>query len=308
MAVFGVPVAHEDDALRALRAAAEMRDAMPELQLQARIGVNTGEILTSKLGTLVTGDAVNVAARLEQAADAGEVLVGAATRALVGAAAEAEEVEPLALKGKPEPVPAFRLLAVGEAPDRPHDRPFVGRTRELELLGGAWERASAEQACELVTVLGEAGVGKSRLVAEALAGIDARVVRARCLPYGEEITYWPVVEVIKQLDALPSRPGRGRRGHPLAARRERTATSAEEIAWAFRKLLGEQAPLVVLFDDIQWGDDTFLDLVESTRRSSRRPLRILLALRRPPGAARPPPGLVRRRQAASRSTTTRSAR
>src|SRR6266536_325609 len=85
MAVFGVPVAHEDDALRALRAAAEMRDAMPELELRARIGVNTGEILTSKVGTLVTGDAVNVAARLEQAADAGEVLVGAATRALVGA-------------------------------------------------------------------------------------------------------------------------------------------------------------------------------------------------------------------------------
>src|SRR5439155_608688 len=156
VAIFGVPVAHEDDALRALRAAAEMRDAMPELELRARIGVNTGEILTSKVGTLVTGDAVNVAARLEQAADAGEVLVGAATRALVGAAAEAEELAPLALKGKPEPVPAFRLLAVGEAPDRLHDRPFVGRTRELELLGGAWERASAERTCELVALLSAA--------------------------------------------------------------------------------------------------------------------------------------------------------
>src|SRR6059036_132892 len=111
VAIFGVPVAHEDDALRALRAAAEMRDAMPDLQLQARIGVNTGEILTSKVGTLVTGDAVNVAARLEQAAAPGEVLVGAQTRALVGAAADAEEVERLALKGKSEPVSAFRLLS-----------------------------------------------------------------------------------------------------------------------------------------------------------------------------------------------------
>ena len=106
--------------------------------------MNTGEILTSR-GRLVTGDAVNVAARLEQAADAGEVLVGAATRALVGAAAETEEVAPLALKGKPEPVPAFRLLAVGEAPGPSPRPPFVGRTRELELLAGAWERASAER-------------------------------------------------------------------------------------------------------------------------------------------------------------------
>src|SRR5436309_8017011 len=199
VAIFGVPVAHEDDALRALRAAEEMRDAMPELELRARIGVDTGEILTGKVGTLVTGDAVNVAARLEQAADAGEVLVGAATRALVGAAAEAEELAPLALKGKPEPVPAFRLLAVGEAPDRLHDRPFVGRTRELELLGGAWERASAERTCELVTVLGEAGVGKSRLVAEALERMDARVVRARCLAYGDECTYWAGVWVISRV-------------------------------------------------------------------------------------------------------------
>jgi class 3 adenylate cyclase len=280
VAIFGVPVAHEDDALRALRAAAEMRDAMPELELRARIGVNTGEILTSKVGTLVTGDAVNVAARLEQSADAGEVLVGAATRALVGAAAEAEELAPLALKGKPEPVPAFRLLAVGAAPDRLHDRPFVGRTRELELLGGAWERASAEPTCELVTVLGEAGVGKSRLVAEALERMNARVVRARCLPYGEEITYWPVVEVIKQLGALPSDPAAAAAIRSLLGESEQ-ATSVEEIAWAFRKLLGEQAPLVVLVDDIQWGADTFLDLVEHVALLSAAVPLLLVCVARP---------------------------
>jgi len=262
MAVFGVPVAHEDDALRALRAAAEMRDAMPELQLQARIGVNTGEILTSTVGTLVTGDAVNVAARLEQAAAPGEVLVGAETRMLVGAAAEAEEVEPLDLKGKPDPVPAFRLVAVGEAPIRAHDRPFVGRAAELALLRASWDRANGEAVCELFTVVGEAGVGKSRLVAEALEGMDARIVRARCLPYGENITYWPVVEVIKRLGTLPSDPAAAAAIRSLLGESGQVA-SVEEIAWAFRKLVTEHAPLLVMFDDIQWGTDTFLDLVEN---------------------------------------------
>jgi class 3 adenylate cyclase len=280
MAVFGVPVAHEDDALRALRAAAEMRDAMPALQLRARIGVNTGEILTSKVGTLVTGDAVNVAARLEQAAAPGEVLVGATTRALVGAAAEAEEVEPIDLKGKPEPVPAFRLLTVGEAPDRAHDRPFVGRGREVDLLRDAWERATAQGACELVTVVGEAGVGKSRLVAEALAGIDALVTRARCLPYGEGITYWPVVEVVKQLAALPSDDDAASALRSLLGEIDRP-TSADEIAWAFRKLLEEQAPLAVVLDDLQWGEETFLDLVESTGLLSAGAPVLLLCMARP---------------------------
>ena len=279
MAVFGVPVAHEDDALRALRVAAEMRDAMPELQLQARIGVNTGEILTSRRGTLVTGDAVNVAARLEQAARPGEVLVGATTRALAGAAVEAEEVVPLDLKGKSEPVPAFRLVAVGDAPDRPHDRPFVGREREVETLREAWARAQAQGSCELVTVIGEAGVGKSRLVAETLAAIDAPVMRARCLPYGEAITYWSVVEVVKQLGALPSDNEGAAALRSLLGEIDRP-TSADEIAWAFRKLLEEHAPLVVVLDDLQWGDETFLDLVESAGLLARAPL-LLLCMARP---------------------------
>ncbi len=294
MAVFGVPVAHEDDALRALRAAAEMRDAMPQLQLKARIGVNTGEILTSKRGTLVTGDAVNVAARLEQAAAPGEVLVGASTRALVGSAAEAEEVEPLDLRGKSERVPAFRLVAVGEAPDRVHDRPFVGRRREVDLLRDAWARATGQGACELVTVVGEAGVGKSRLVAEALAGIDARVTRARCLPYGDGITYWPVVEVIKQLAALPSDEDAAAALRSLLGEIDRP-TGADEIAWAFRKLLEEQAPLVVCFDDLQWGEETFLELVESTGLLSAGAPVLLLCMARPELLERRPswPGSLR---------------
>jgi class 3 adenylate cyclase/tetratricopeptide (TPR) repeat protein len=261
VAVFGVPVAHEDDALRALRAAAEMRDAIPALGLRARIGVNTGEIFTSTHGTLVTGDAVNVAARLEQAADPGEVLVGAPTRALAGAAVEVEELQPLALKGKSDPVAAFRLLGVGEAAARSHDSLLVGRTGELAVLREAWERANLNESCELVTVVGEPGVGKSRLVDEALAPIGVRVVWARCLPYGAQITYWPVVEVIKRPGALPNDPFAAAAIHSLLGESEQ-GSSAEEIAWAFRKLLAEQAPLVVVFDDIQWGADTFLDLVE----------------------------------------------
>ena len=143
---------------------------------------------------------------LQQAAAPGEVLIAAATLELVGGTVDVESVEPLVLKGKSEPVPAFRLLAARAADERRHDTVFVGRERELGLLGEAWGRALAEQRCELVTVVGDAGIGKSRLAAEALASIEARVVRGRCLPYGAGITYWPVVEVVKQLDALPSDP------------------------------------------------------------------------------------------------------
>jgi class 3 adenylate cyclase len=128
VAVFGVPVMHEDDALRALRAEEEMRRALPSLGVEARIGVNTGEIVTSGHGTIVTGDAVNVAARLELAASPGEVLVGAPTLALADGSAVVEELEPLVLKGKAEPVAAFRLLAVG-APERQQADRFVGRSR-----------------------------------------------------------------------------------------------------------------------------------------------------------------------------------
>ena len=149
MAVFGVPVAHEDDALRAVRAAAEMRAALPELDVRARIGVNTGEVVTGTEERLATGDAVNVAARLEQAAPPGEVLLGDATLALVREAVEVEQLEPLVLKGKAEPVAAYRLLHVLEAPERRHKTRFVGRERELALLRDAWERAQRERCCEL---------------------------------------------------------------------------------------------------------------------------------------------------------------
>jgi len=204
MAVFGVPALHEDDALRAVRAAAEMRDALPELGLQGRIGVMTGEVVTGTEERLATGDAVNVAARLQQAAQSAGVLIGELTFELVRNAADAEPIEPLDLKGISRPVPAYRLVRVHAAPERPYEGVFVGRDREFAMLGEIWGRVRAEPQCELVTVVGDAGVGKSRLVAEFLVSIDAPVLRGRCLPYGEGITYWPVVEVLKQLDMLPS--------------------------------------------------------------------------------------------------------
>jgi tetratricopeptide (TPR) repeat protein len=170
-------------------------------------------------------------------------------------------VGPFELKGKHERVAAHRLLSVRDAPERAHETRFVGREREVEVIRDGWQRALAHERCELVTVVGEAGLGKSRLVREALAGIDARSVRGRCLPYGQGITYWPVVEVVKQLDALPTDPTAAAAMRSLTGETA-VGSSAEEIAWAFRKLLEEEAPLVVVFDDIQWGEQGFLDLVE----------------------------------------------
>jgi tetratricopeptide (TPR) repeat protein len=277
MAVFGVPAVHEDDALRACRAAVEMRDAFAELGIRGRIGVSTGEVVTGTEERPATGDPVNVAARLQQAAAPNQVLIGEATLALPGSALDVEPVESLELRGKTARIPAFRLLSVLTAPERRHDAPFVGRAHELALIHEAWERANAQQHCEFLTVVGDPGVGKSRLVLEALEGIDSRVIRGRCLPY-EGITYWPVVEVVKQLDP-PSDPAAAAAVRSLLGGDH--GASADEIAWAFRKLLEESAPVVVAFDDIQWGEETFLDLVEAAALLSAGAPILLLCLARP---------------------------
>jgi class 3 adenylate cyclase/tetratricopeptide (TPR) repeat protein len=289
MAVFGVPQVHEDDALRAVRAAVEMRDALPALGVEARIGVNTGEVVVGTAERLATGDAVNVAARLEQAAAAGEVIIGPETAQLVRDAVETEELT-LELKGKSEPLLAHRLLGLHEeAPAfaRRLDSPLVGRDRELRRLQEAFAQAADDRSCQLFTILGVAGVGKSRLTAELVGSLEgATVVRGRCLPYGEGITYWPVVEILKQLPAaaeLGLEPAAVATLDRLLGEEE-SAGASDEVPWAVRKALeaaAGSAPLVVVFDDIHWGEPTFLDLLEYIADLSRDAPLLLLCLARP---------------------------
>ena len=281
MAVFGVPVAHEDDALRACRAAVEMRDALPGLGISGRIGVNTGEVVTGTDERLATGDAVNVAARLEQVAGPDEVLIGAETLRLVRTAVEVGEQRRLELKGKVGLVPAYPLLAVTGEVERRFATTIVGRENELGRLQNVFAQAVHDRSCQLFTILGAAGVGKSRLVAEFAAASDARVVRGRCLSYGEGITYWPVVELLKQLDALPE----GDAARPLRSLLGETEepSSAEEIAWGFRKLLEQEArrqPLACVFDDLHWAEETLLDLVEHVADLTRDAPLLLLCMAR----------------------------
>jgi class 3 adenylate cyclase/tetratricopeptide (TPR) repeat protein len=278
MAVFGVPIIREDDALRAVRAAQEIRDGV---DVEVRIGVNTGEVVTSVEDNLVTGDAVNVAARLEQSAGSGEVLLGEETYRLVRDAVQVEELEPLDVKGKTEPLLAYRLGSVtGDTPyARRLDAPLIGRDIERALLSGAWQRSCDERSCSLFTILGAAGVGKSRLAAEFLDGLDATIVGGRCLSYGDGITYWPVVEIVLRLlgGAAPPNPA-------LAALLGDGQAGAPDIAFAVRKLFEAKAaarPLVVVFDDVQWAEPTLLDLIEEAADWIRGAPILIMCLARP---------------------------
>jgi class 3 adenylate cyclase/predicted ATPase len=274
MAVFGLPRLHEDDALRAVRAAIEMRDAVALLGLEVRIGVNTGEVVAGAGETLVTGDAVNLAARLEQAAGAGEILIGAATERLVRGAVRVEAIDPLTLRGKTGPVAAYGVLELLEpvpAFTRPIAAPFVGREHELGRLEVALRTAIEERAPQLATVSGPPGIGKSRLVRELLGRAEARALVGRCLSYGEGITYWPLAEIATQVGDVEAALA-GSEDADLAAVRvgvalgtvEATASS-EEIGWGFRKLfeaLAQDKPLVVVLDDVHWAEPVLLDLIE----------------------------------------------
>jgi class 3 adenylate cyclase/tetratricopeptide (TPR) repeat protein len=314
MAVFGIPVAREDDALRAVRAGVEMRAALVALNrelevaqgftVDVRIGINTGEVLAGDAAggqAFASGDAVNVAARLEQAAGSGEILIGDPTHELVREAVRAERVEGLRLKGKAEPHAAWRLVdVVADAPAFTRDlaAPLVARERELELLRDAFERATQERTARLVTVLGAAGIGKSRLVREFVATIQdsGRVVVGRCVPYGEGITYLPLAEIVKRLADGDARRAigaalAGDEHGDLIADRVLAATGlggaggpTEETHWAVRRLLERLArdrPLAVVIDDIHWAEPTFLDLVEYlTAFASDAPI-VLVCLARP---------------------------
>ena len=319
LAVFGVPEAHEDDALRACRAALEMQARLPSLneeferrfdrRIALRIGVNTGEVVAgdpSSRETFVTGDAVNVAARLEQAAEPGEVLVGEATFGLVRHAVRAEVVAPVRARGKSEPVGAYRLLEVihtGPMPQRTRT-PFTGREAHFGLLEREFRTAVADSAVRLVTVLGEPGVGKSRLVTEFVSRLGARtrVARGACLSYGEGITYWAIGQIVRDIvgindehsiaeaqalidvhvadmpkgDAVASTIGQ------LLGLAKGSATPSE-TAWAIRQLLAIGAgehPLVVIVDDIHWAEATLLDILADLPAVAAAPI-LVVCLSRP---------------------------
>ena len=293
MAVFGLPQVHEDDALRAARAAIEMRDAVAALGLEVRIGINTGEVVAGAGETLATGDAVNVAARLEQSAGAGEILIGAPTERLVRNDVRAEAVAPLPVKGKRDPVAAFRLLELGDdvpAFTRRINAPFVGREDELGRLETALRTAAETRVPQLATIVGAPGIGKSRLARELLEHVEARVVVGRCLPYGEGITYWPLQEIVFQIGDVREALASAHDAELAAIRIDAalgatdTPVSPEEIAWGVRKLLESLAgarPLVVVFDDIHWSEPAFLDLIEYVAAFARDVPILVLCTARP---------------------------
>jgi class 3 adenylate cyclase len=217
MAVFGIPELHEDDALRAVRAGTELRQALARLNdelerdlgvhIGIRVGINTGEVVAGD-GTggqmLATGDAVNVAKRLEEAARTGEILLGEPTRKLVENAVVLEPRDELILKGKTDPHAAWNVLAVIEGASayaRRLDAPLIGRENELQLLSGTYDEAVADRTCRLVTVVGPAGMGKSRLSSEFCSSLrdEATILTGRCLAYGDGITFWPLVEIVGAL-------------------------------------------------------------------------------------------------------------
>jgi class 3 adenylate cyclase/tetratricopeptide (TPR) repeat protein len=308
MAVFGIPVVHEDDALRAARAAHELREELAVLnaelqrefgtELQVRIGVNTGEVVTSEGGTLATGDAVNVAARLEQAAAPGDILIGDSTRQLAEGALELEPVPSLDAKGKSEPLVAYRLVGVrADAPafERRFDAPFIGREGELEQLAQAYARAVRDRSCHLFTVFGPAGIGKSRIVHEFVASATEPIVlRGRCLAYGEGITYFPLVEVLEQIAVdvdLGRLLGDDPRGRELLntvsaaiGLADEAVVAREDTFRAVRMLLEVLAsirPVILVLDDLHWAESTLLDLVDHVTDWSREAPILLLCIARP---------------------------
>jgi class 3 adenylate cyclase/DNA-binding SARP family transcriptional activator len=288
IAVFGVPAVHEDDALRAVRAGTELRERVTSLNaelgsesgvdLRLQIGVATGEAIVDEgsRDPHPIGDAVNVAARLEQTAAPWEILLSEQTHRLVQQAVVAEALEPLVLKGRVEPVPVYRLVVLEEAtsPVPDYDSPFVGRGDQLARLTEAFERVVTERVPALLTIIGPAGIGKTRLAAEftSTLGERASVVHGCCVAYGEGITFWPLEQIVRSLPGLPA-------GAPDPAQ----ADSIEITFWAYRKLfqqLATEQPLVLVLDDLHWAESTLLDLLEHIIEWTRDAPLLLLCLAR----------------------------
>jgi class 3 adenylate cyclase/tetratricopeptide (TPR) repeat protein len=305
LAAFGVPQAHEDDAQRAARAALAMRDAVAELDLEARIGIEAGELVVDDMeSSFVTGEAVNLAARLQQVAKPGEILVGPTAHRLAAGSLVVEDAGPLDLKGLGGPLRAWRVVAAIDGGGRPAGprAPLVGRDTELELLANTFARTARDKRAHLFTIYGEPGVGKSRLAREFVDGLErASVLSGRCLPYGESVTYWALAEMIKAAAGISDDDPLEEAFEKLRACCEEETVadvlglaagmlealdgerSPQEIAWAAREVmetLADVQPLVLLFEDIHWAEEPLLDLIEHLADWVRAPL-LIVCLARP---------------------------
>ena len=320
MAVYGLTELHADDALRAVRSAVEMRETLARLNedfeerygviLATRTGINTGTVAGKGLvpdRNFVAGDTANTAARLQQAAEPGEILLAESSYKLVRGSVEVELVASPQLKGKQTPVAAYRLVGVASiAEPLPRlDAPLVGRQDILAQLEWALERTVTEKSCRLISILGAPGIGKSRLVHEFIVRLaeQATVLRGRCLPYGEGITFWPLAAMIKQAADIREGDGADDAVAKLAALVEpdedartvaetiaqltgllETRGAVEEGFWAVRTLLARLAqnrPLVVMLDDAQWAEPTLLALIEHVARHAASVPILMLCIGRP---------------------------
>jgi class 3 adenylate cyclase/tetratricopeptide (TPR) repeat protein len=306
MAAFGIPQAHEDDAERAVRAGLSILDAVQELELEARIGVESGEVVADDTdSTFATGEAVTVAARLEQAAEPGQLLIGPSAHRLSLGRIEVEDLGPVDLKGLDRQIWAWRALSAkgGEASPRTQQAHLVGRDAELELLQNTYDRALRDRRAHLFTIYGEPGVGKSRLSHEFSGALEAAtVLSGRSLPYGEGVTYWPLAEMVKCAAGIVD-------DDPLDVAIEKLRSfcedevvadllglasgvleavqaerSQQEIAWAAREWaqrLALEQPLVLIFEDIHWAEEPLLELIEHLVTWVREAPLLVISIARP---------------------------
>src|ERR671936_957648 len=286
MAAFGIPRAHEDDAERAVRAALAIQESMGDLGVEVRIGVEAGEVVADDSdSTFATGEAVNIAARLQQMAKPGQILIGPGAYRLTIGRIVTEDVGPLELRGRQTPLWAWRVVsAVDGAPHSRVEAPLVGRLAELELLENTYARSVRDRRAHLFTIYGDPGVGKSRLALEFVSTLEGTSVFAgRCLPYGEGITYWPLAEMVKAAAGIADDDPIDEALEKLRATCEIEAvadllglasgilaavegeSSQQELAWAAREWaqkLAEAQPLVLVFEDIHWAEEPLLELLE----------------------------------------------
>ena len=307
MAAFGIPQAHEDDAERAVRAALGILESVRELGLEVRIGIESGEVVVddARESTFATGEAVNIAARLQQAAPVNSIMIGPGAHRLTLGRFEVEDEGPVEIRGRAEPVWAWRIicLAGGKPGAGVRQAPLVGRDAELELLENTYSRAVRDNRAHLFTIYGDPGVGKSRLVNEFVGGLEgATVLYGRALPYGEGVTYSALSDMVKTAagiaddDPLDDALEKLRDCCPDEAVADLLALASgvleavkgernqQEIAWAAREWaekLAEPQPLVLVFEDIHWAEDALLELVEHMSTWVKNVPILLLCLARP---------------------------